>query len=259
MNIQNQDFPHQPYTRIVSGSQTAVLFLHGILGTPDHFQALIPLVPDNWSIFNILLDGHGKGVSDFSHTSMKKWEAQTSEVLSSLCQTYESIIIVGHSMGTLFAIDGALAHPSKIKGLILLACHLYIRLRPSAARNSLHVMFDKIPKDDPVLRSARAACSIQMEKNPLKYIGWFPRYVELFHKIHSIRKQLHALSLPCFAFQSGNDELVSGRACALLESNPRIKTYLLKTSRHFYYSETDSDFLKEKFKTICQTEFQALV
>ena len=64
---------HQEYIRIVPGSKYAVLMLHGILGTPDHFRELLPLVPENWSVHALLLDGHGGAVEDFSHTSMEKW------------------------------------------------------------------------------------------------------------------------------------------------------------------------------------------
>ena len=35
---------HREYRRIVSGADTAVMFLHGIVGTPNHFRDLIPLV-----------------------------------------------------------------------------------------------------------------------------------------------------------------------------------------------------------------------
>ena len=61
---------HQQIKRIVDGSNTAILFIHGIIGTPDQFNDLIPFVRKDISIYNILLDGHGKGVRDFASTSM---------------------------------------------------------------------------------------------------------------------------------------------------------------------------------------------
>ena len=47
--------PHQPYFRIIDGADTAILFVHGIVGTPDQFSALLPLVPQEWSCVNLLL------------------------------------------------------------------------------------------------------------------------------------------------------------------------------------------------------------
>ena len=54
---------HKEYKRIVENSPKALLFIHGILGTPNHFAPFIPLVPENLSVYNLLLDGHGKGVT----------------------------------------------------------------------------------------------------------------------------------------------------------------------------------------------------
>ena len=60
---------HREYIRISDHKQTAVLMIHGIIGSPRHFDMLIPLIPAEWSIYNILLDGHGKRVEDFAESS----------------------------------------------------------------------------------------------------------------------------------------------------------------------------------------------
>ena len=101
---------HKPYIREIAGSDTAVLFIHGILGTPEHFRDFIPLVPASWSIFNILLDGHGKTAKDFSHSSMEQWKSQVSRIMHHLSEQYDHVLIVAHSMGTLFALSEAVAH-----------------------------------------------------------------------------------------------------------------------------------------------------
>ena len=62
---------HKEYKRIVNGADSAVLFIHGILGTPNHFKEFIPLVPKEYSVHNLLLDGHGKGVKEFSRKKRK--------------------------------------------------------------------------------------------------------------------------------------------------------------------------------------------
>ena len=67
---------HRTYARIVPGAGTAVLMVHGIVGTPRHFDWLIPEFDETWSVYNILLDGHGGSVDDFAETSMKKWKEQ---------------------------------------------------------------------------------------------------------------------------------------------------------------------------------------
>ncbi len=67
---------HKEYRNIIPNSKTSILFIHGILGTPDHFSDFIKEVPPNWSIYNILLIGHGKTVNDFSNAIMDDWKNQ---------------------------------------------------------------------------------------------------------------------------------------------------------------------------------------
>ena len=88
---------HREYIRIQTESDTAVLLIHGILGTPNHFADLIPLIPERWSVCNLLLDGHGGTVADFAATSMKKWKAQVEPQFCEIARKHERIIFVTHS------------------------------------------------------------------------------------------------------------------------------------------------------------------
>lgn len=56
--------------RLLPGAACAVLFVHGILGSPAQFAPFLPLVPQDWSFCNLLLQGHGGGARDFSAASM---------------------------------------------------------------------------------------------------------------------------------------------------------------------------------------------
>ena len=95
---------HKEYKRICDNSSIAILFIHGIVGTPNHFNKFVSLVPDSISVYNLLLDGHGKEVKDFSKTSMKKWELQVTSAVQELSLMHEKIYIVAHSLGTVLAI-----------------------------------------------------------------------------------------------------------------------------------------------------------
>ncbi len=112
---------HKEYVRICDNSNTAILFIHGIVGKPNHLNEFVSLVPESVSVYNLLLDGHGKEVKDFSKTSMKKWEAQVASVLKELSLTHEKIYIVAHSLGTLLAIEQAIQN-QKVYKLFLFAC-----------------------------------------------------------------------------------------------------------------------------------------
>lgn len=237
---------HKEYKRIVESSDKALLFIHGILGTPNHFKEFMPLIPENISVYNILLDGHGKGVKDFSKTSMHKWEKQVSFVVEELAKNHNEIYIIAHSLGCLLAIEQAISNP-KIKKLFLLAVPLKLFLKPKMFKNSLCVYFNKINPRDLELVAAKECYGVNDEKNFLNYIGWVPRILELFSKLRKTRKIINSVNVPCVAYQSSRDEMVSKASINILKNNLFISVVELKNSGHYYYEKSDLSLLKENF------------
>lgn len=238
---------HRQMIREVPGSRQAVLLIHGILGTPDHFSFLLPLIPDDWSVYNILLDGHGKTVCDFSHTSMAKWKSQVSALLDDLLCRYDQVILVGHSMGTLFAIQEAVRRPQKIAHLFLLQVPLRPRLKPATACHAVLLPFGFIPKNAEMMY---ADCGVALDWRLWKYIGWVPRFLELFSECRATRRILAELTVPCQAFQSQRDELVSNRSAKDLLRHPHIRTIILPDSGHFGHTGTDLKLVKAEFSKL---------
>lgn len=238
---------HKEYVKICDNATTAILFIHGIVGTPNHFNQFVSLVPESFSVYNLLLDGHGKGVKDFSKTSMRKWEEQVSCVVEELSLTHEKIYIVAHSLGTLLAIQQAVNNP-KVCKLFLLAIPLKLFLKPKMARNSLKVYFDKIRPDDYEALAAEKCYGIGKDKNPFHYIGWIPRFFELFAKIRQTRQIINLINTNCTVYQSRKDEMVSRRSEKYLKSNPNISVNQLENSGHYYYTKEDFDILINEFK-----------
>ncbi len=242
---------HKEYKRLVADSDTAILFVHGILGTPDHFDRFLPLVPNTVSVYNLLLDGHGKAPLDFARSSMQNWEAQVKRIVDHLCATHERIYIVAHSMGSLLAIEQAIAN-QKVRGMFLLAVPLKLFIKPKMIVNSLKVYFDKIGSD-PVALAAKNCCGVSRDKNLFHYIGWIPRFFELFGKIRRTRSLLPALKTPCCVYQSSRDEMVSIRSVKYLENNFMICIKKLKNSGHYYYDKEDMQFLLSEFSEFIKT------
>ena len=237
---------YKAFKKIVPGADTAVLLIHGIIGTPNHFLPFLPLIPDEYSVHNLLLDGHGGSVKDFSRTSMAKWEAQVSSAVAELTSSHKNVYIVAHSMGTLLAIEQAVT-TSRIKGLFLLAVPIKIRLRWRMIRNALKVYFGKIRKDDILGIATRDSCGIHLNKNLFLYCGWIPRYLELFRKIRKTRTILSDLAVPCFTFQSCRDEMVSNKASDFLKTHSHMDVTNLTNSTHFYYDPAELSFLQTSF------------
>lgn len=242
---------HEEYKRIISDADTAVLFIHGILGSPNHFRDFLPLIPENWSVHNLLLDGHGKTVEAFSASSMKKWQIQVGQALNSLRIKHKNIIIVGHSMGTLLAIRQAVKNPSRIRALLLLAVPLSLRISSKAAKQSLKVVFEQTDDNDVWELAAKDTYSLTPDRRLWKYPAWLPRYLELFGEIGTTRKTLSRVSAPVYAFQSLLDELVDISSVEILSKNKNIRCSVLQNSGHNYYSPDDKAIFLQTFKDIC--------
>lgn len=238
---------HEEYKRICEQSDSAILFIHGIVGTPNHFLKLLPMVPDSVSVYNMLLDGHGKSARDFSRTSMKKWVAQVEAAVNELAKSHRKIYIVGHSMGTLLAIEQAIKNES-IAALFLMNVPLKIRLKAKWFATTMKIHFDRIKPEDHVALAAKGCYGIANDRNIFHYFGWIPRIFELFSKIRQIRRSLCNLKTPCTAFQAHNDELVATSSIKLLKQNPHISVGELTDSGHYYQDEADFKKLSESFR-----------
>ena len=234
---------HAPFVRQGSGAN-AVLLIHGIAGSPGHFRDLVPAIPESYTIYNILLDGHRGSVENFSHSSMKKWKAQVNTTLADLFARHQKVVIVAHSMGTLFAIRAAIDHPNNIPALFLLAVPTRPWVRFSTWITCLQVAFGKL--DRPAAQAMRGETALELTPKLWKYIGWAPRFLELLSECCRVRKLLPLLKVPTQTFQSQTDELVSIRACRDLENHPFIQNTVLTGSGHFTYGAQDTCLLRER-------------
>ncbi len=239
---------HNEYKRIVADAETAVLFIHGILGTPNHFKDFIPLVSESFSIYNMLLDGHGKGVKEFSHTSMKIWKNQVESVIEELLLTHKQVIITAHSMGSLFALQQAAKRPEQIKGLFLLATPLKISVKIKLFINSAKLYLDIIKPNDREVIACKKACGVNLDKRFWLYLGWIPRFLELFKEIKHTRYFINNITTTCLVFQSKNDEMVSKKAINVVKDNSCIKIEILENSSHYYYFKNDYKKLLTEYK-----------
>ena len=238
--------PSNEYIRIVQGADTAILFVHGIIGTPNHFDRLIPLVPEHVSIYNMLIDGHGQGVLDFGRSSLKRWEASVHKVLDELSKTHEKIYIVGHSMGTLLTMHEALTN-KKIAGAFMLAIPITIYLHPKMVPVSFRLVFDRIPPDNRYILDIFNCYGIDQDPNLLKYLTWIPRFIELSVLVHRTRKILPDFNIPCVAYQSAKDEVVFKSSINYLKKHSSITVKTLENSGHYHYPDDDLSYIISEF------------
>lgn len=242
---------HGEYIKHIPGAKTAILFIHGICGTPDHFRNLIPLqerIPNDWSVHNILLHGHGGTAADFAASSAEEWRKQIYEVFVNLANTHQRVLIVGHSMGSLFAIQLAARYPKKVDKLFLLAVPMRPWLKPAMIVDLFRLVFGKLDPTDSRKSALARAAGIQTTAKLWEYIPWVPRFLELFLEIYRTEQILMDVNATCHCYQSHNDELVLRCSEKVLLKNKQMHVYQLQDSSHFYYSPADRECILDDFQ-----------
>ncbi len=243
--------PHSPYIRQVPGSRDTVLLIHGIVGSPRHFDFLLDAIPENYNICNLLLPGHGGSVEDFSASSMAAWKAHVDRHLVQFAREGHRVTVVGHSMGTLFAIQAAVAQPQLIRGLFLLSVPLYPMVSPTAAAGSLALALGLDGKTAGLIGGDG---SVTLTPRLWKYLPWLPRFAELLQECRRTRALLSRLTVPCRAYHARNDQMVSPRSAKLLAAVPCVRLIQLPHSCHFTYPNGDADLLRRHLREMLTRE-----
>lgn len=246
---------HREYVRIVPGADTAVLFIHGIVGTPRHFDSRLPLVqlvPEKWSVYSLLLPGHGGSVEDFSNSTMQQWKDYVWKTFESLAQTHRRVILAGHSMGTLFALQLAAEKGEKIPFLFLIASPICPQVSLAAIIHAIGLIFPH-SHGDPKIRAAMGACgSVKLTKKLWKYLPWLPNLIALLQEAGRTKKILPHLQTKTLVFQSRRDELVARRSAKFLRRIPGVQLVELEQSTHFYYTDPDTRLVQRSFVDACR-------
>lgn len=243
---------HEQYIRKVPGSDMAVLLIHGIVGSPDHFLPFIPLFPDNWSVYNILLDGHGKDGKAFAATSMKKWKAQVFSVVEEILESSDRVMIVGHSMGCLLAVEAAVRYPDRVAQLFLLSIPLRLRIPMSTVAATLRIAAGKVRPQDTLALTMQADGGVALEPGFWKYIPWTPRFLELLLEMAHVERLLPKLTVPAEAYHGIHDALVSGKSCNVLKKKAGVSCTVLPESDHFRYADGDLSLLQARLKALIE-------
>ena len=243
---------HQPFSREVPAARVCVLMVHGILGSPHHFDMLLPYIPEDWSFRSLQLDGHGGTIADFSRARRSKWEAQVEREMASICARYDRVVVVAHSMGCLLTANAAakLGVGHKIARMLFLGAALYPKCDPSFVFNALHIVYRSPAHDKPVAAAARSCCGVTVHKRFWEWLTCIPPLLDLFSLARYTRKRIGGYDLPMYALQFRRDEVVKRRSLCPFLANPHADGEFLKHSMHFYYPPEDQARICEVFAGI---------
>ncbi len=225
--------------RNASNTCGAILFVHGILGAPEFFSFLIPDIPQDWALYTITLEGHCSTPRAFGSASMKRWKKQVADAARELKANFGKLVIVAHSMGTLFAIRQAAS--GNADSLFLLNPPLALRPSRRLFTTPLKIYAGRISSNDIWTNAAVAAYSISQDSNLLHYLGWPMRYMELFAEILKTRPLVSRLSIPVTAIYSSHDEMVSARSSKMFATLSSANIFTLPDSGHYYYAPGDKE------------------
>lgn len=238
---------HSEYKRIVPGAKKAVLFVHGINATPRFFDAYAEALPEDISVHSLLLPGHGGTVRDFGDHSAQEWERHVRAALDALRDDHEDVYIVAHSLGTLLAIREAVRDDRKIAGMLLLCVPLRIWSRPTA-------WWGKLAKGlggRAAQEELRTCYGTEVDWRIWRYIGWIPRYLELFKLSREARQVVHRVTTPTLVFMAGKDEQVSLRGEKCMAGNPAITVARMENSTHHIFTPEDKAAVRGALLAMC--------
>ncbi len=244
---------HEPFAIQVPKSRVCVLMVHGFLGSPHHFDMLLPYIPADWSVYSIQLDGHGGTLRDFRGTSREKWEAQVAREVARVCDAYDRVVIVAHSMGCMLTANAIVAqgYEKKIAGMLFLGAALYPKCDLPIVHTAYRMINFETEVNDPRTAAARACCGVYVYKIRLwELFASIPRFLDLFAISRYTRRRIAGYDLPMIALQSYKDEVVGRRSIKPFLANPRARGEFLQDSMHFYYPSDDEKRICETFAEI---------
>ena len=238
---------HSEYRRIVPGAKKAVLFVHGINATPRFFDEYAAALPADVSVHNLLLPGHGGSVRDFGRHSAAEWESHVRAALDDLRKSHEQVYIVAHSLGTLLAIREAVRDESRIAGMLLLCVPLRIWSRPTAWWGKLAKgLGGKAAQEE-----LRTCYGTEVDWRVWRYIGWIPRYLELFRLSKEARQIVRRVNVPVRVFMAGKDEQVSRRSEKCMAGHPSITISRMENSSHHIFTQEDKAAIRAALLDMC--------
>ncbi|WP_042273818.1 alpha/beta hydrolase [[Clostridium] dakarense] len=243
-------YKHRAFYNEKKYSDTIIIFIHGILESPNQFKPFAKLaLSKGYSISVILLDGHGKSGENFANSSLKKWVKCVDEEILKWKERYKNIILVGHSMGSTLSILSYLEHKESIKAIVSISTPMHVRVKLNIAISSLKIALGKIDENDVLTNHAYNAFSVD-RCSLLTYLRWVPRYIDLFKLIIKSRNSLSKVEVPMLVIHTMKDELVSHRSLKVFEKklNNQNKVICLQRSGHFYYDKKDLDYLCNEFE-----------
>lgn len=130
-----------PYT--LGAGEEAVVFLHGIAGSPAHFREMAETVAAaGYTARGVLLPGHGTRAEELRRVTWHDWYDHAAAEIRALAETHRTVHVVGYSVGAALALELA-AGEGALGRLVLMSVPLNPRRSETLMRLGfgLHALF----------------------------------------------------------------------------------------------------------------------
>lgn len=231
---------HEPFNIRTTNAHQTILYIHGVMGSPIEFQQLLENVNlPNTNFKSLLLPGHGGSGKEFLNHTGKEWQAFVLNDIEYHFHHRENLILIGHSLGGLLALQAAHKYP--VAGIILINTALRTRLTIRQMVLSLRVLLAPKDSKDPIVTTYRRNFSVSTEDwwtIPL----WTLRLIDVMSIARQTEKLLPHIQSNIHIFQSAKDETVNPISAEIMKNfllKSTVKTTVLKNSMHAHFDKGD--------------------
>lgn len=237
---------HAPVYCKNTDSKGLVIFIHGFMGSPVQFACLIDAVhKQGYSTATLLLPGHGGSAAKFASGTYECWQNYVDNEIEQFSKDYDRILLVGHSMGGLLAINTSVKQSKNVCGIFMIACPFIVtKVSTYAIKIRLKQAFSR--KSNPIKAAYLNSSSVSLSPNLL----WstIKPSMELKKLMHVAGSNLPKVTAPITAVYSSADELTSIKSLEILKNELHkslLTEVLISDSLHAYYPEKEQSIIEE--------------
>lgn len=199
-------------------SSFGVLILHGFTGTLESVIALrVPLQNLGVTVSMPLLKGHGQDSPEaLRGVEWHEWLDDAERALQKLSRDADRIIVIGHSMGSLLALNLAVKYPDTVDALVLAtpAIKLVSMFAPGRPMQSFALLISKIFTNwelKPLFSDPQCA-------SLTSHYSWVPTnaIISFFDLIRQTLPQLGRVKVPVLVVQCRRDSTVLPESATIL-------------------------------------------
>jgi len=224
----------------MNDKKTAVLFIHGFLCSARFFdQIKAELADTEADLVSISLAGHDASYEDFRSNCWRDWQESADLKLRELSDTYDRVLLVGHSMGGLIALRAAVAMPEKVIGVVGIGFPIKISLGPRWIKLNAAATKPKVPGEDPRVTAAREFAGVPI-RSVGDYFKTLPQNIGFLKTAGAARREISQLRAPLTVINFERDEIVAPSVPRFVKDRlPGAEIAMLPKSYHFLFAEDE--------------------